>query len=207
MPASTRAVIAIHGLSRNADDYWGYAAAGLEGVSGVLLVAPQFAASDDDPASDQLYWSELRLVPGRPSPKREGRPWSISSFDVLDELVASLRRTFVEPAHGGRHRAQRGGQMTQRYAAASDDPAALRGHEPRLIPLPEPRASDGERLASPTPDPPAGYDDYKYGLQALKTRRTSQRSARTSCGASYEAARVTYLLGERDTDPEDPDLD
>ena len=89
----TRAVLAIHGISRNADDYWDYAAAGLGDAGGILLVAPHFAAREDDPAADQLYWSSSGWSQGNLS-EPEGRPWRISSFEVLDKLIANLRAPF-----------------------------------------------------------------------------------------------------------------
>jgi len=203
----TRAVIAIHGLSRNANDYWGYAAAGLEGVNGVLLVAPQFAESDDDPASDQLYWANSDWSQGDQS-EGDGRPWSMSSFGVLDELVASLRATFVNLRTVVVTGHSAGGQMTQRYAAASGDPGLrfVAMNPGSYLYLSPERPAAGGGFAVPK-DPPADYDDYKYGLQDLKDTPYVAAVGAEALRGHYEAARVTYLLGALDTDKEDPDLD
>ena len=142
----TRAVIAIHGTSGGAADYWDYAAAGLKDVSGVLLVAPKFAIATEAPAASQLYWPTAGEWSKGGLSSAAGRPW-------MPQLVRRPRRDgraparhVREPAHRGRHRPQR--RRPVRAALRRRERRrrpALRGHEPGLVSVPQPREADGRR--------------------------------------------------------------
>jgi pimeloyl-ACP methyl ester carboxylesterase len=203
----TRAVVVLHGLSRNVEGYWDSAAAGLKGAPGVLLVAPLFATSSDSPATTQLYWTSSGWPKGNLS-ESSGRPWRISSYGVLDEMIARLRSTFgslrtvVVIGHSA------GGQFVQRYAAASAD-AGLRFvvMNPGSYLYVSPERPDGNGgFAVPAPAP-RGYDDYKYGLQNMSNTSYMASIGAAALRSRYQAAHVRYLLGELDTNPDDPDLD
>ena len=203
----TRAVIAIHGIGRNADGYWDYAAAGLKGVSGVLLVAPQFATADDNPAKTQLHWAGSGWSEGSLS-ESSGRPWRISSYGVVDEMVKRLRARFVNLRSVAIVGHSAGGQMTQRYASTSTDPNlhfVVMNPGSYLYLSPErPDGSGGFVAPDPAPD---GYDDYKYGLRNLGGTPYMAAIGATTLRSRYAAAHVRYLLGALDTDSHDPDLD
>jgi hypothetical protein len=115
----TAAVIVVHGLSRNADDYFNYLMSSLRNErreEETLLLAPYFKnAAAATPG--ELYWSN--------SGWREGQgataPANISSFSVLDEILAILGdpsqfpvlETVVIAGHSS------GALYAQTYAAAS----------------------------------------------------------------------------------------
>ncbi|MGE3858239.1 MAG: hypothetical protein AB7G21_14895, partial [Dehalococcoidia bacterium] len=115
--AVTHAVLVVHGTNRNAVDYFDYADAAVP--SSVLVVAPRFQTSDDSPEKNELYWTSSEWKQGGQS--TGSRPWEMSSFTVVDELLRSMRATFpnldtiVVAGHSG------GGQFVQRYAATNRD--------------------------------------------------------------------------------------
>ena len=65
----TRAIIHVHGASRNADDYFCWIFQSLEieygvgGNPGVFIIAPNFLEIVDDPTPLELYWSTSRAAP------------------------------------------------------------------------------------------------------------------------------------------------
>lgn len=203
----TRAVIAIHGISRNADGYWNYAAAGLKGVSGTLLIAPKFTTASDSPTETQLYWASSGWSRGNLSESGD-RPWRISSYGVVDEMVARLRARFVNLRSVVIVGHSAGGQLTQRYASASDDPSLrfVVMNPGSYLYLSSERPDGAGGFAVPEPAP-AAYDNYKYGLQNLGGTPYMAAIGASTLRSRYEAAHVRYLLGALDTDPDDPHLD
>jgi hypothetical protein len=222
-----RLVVVIHGDQREACSYASSVvkAADLAGqLADTLVVAPHFVSDGDvaaDPslAVDTLYWSSGGWKSGAqslvsPSP----RPWSISSFDVVDTLVQAL----LTPQHlpsvtqlviAG-HSA--GGQFVNRYAAGTASPSGDPAGVARRYVVANPSSYlywNGNRQLGGTWRPLTaaekavcpGFDDYKYGLQ----RRTGYMAGVdvATLRSRYAASRVTYLLGDQDTDPADDSLD
>lgn len=119
----TTGVIAIHGNSRDAYNYFCYStfAASLAGTTNSsYIVAPHFyVASDTVPISNAFFWvSNSSWKEGGRSDQKTSR---ISSFDILDDMVAAF---FDKTKFPGvtevlvvGHSA--GGQTVQRYAYAS----------------------------------------------------------------------------------------
>lgn len=220
-----RAVILLHGRLRNADAYFGFAqraraAAGLDAES-TLLIVPQFlAAADVDahraPAST-LRWEWTGWMGG----DEALAPARISSFAVLDTLFDVLADRAMFPAlrevvvagHSG------GAQVAHRYAvvARGEAPLAGRGIAVRyVIANPSsyvyfdtlrPDADGGFSPYDPTCCP--GFNDWKYGLDALPAYALDNPAARSERGfeRAYLARDVTLLLGDADSDPEHPALD
>jgi predicted esterase len=202
----TRAVIVIHGLGRNADGYFDYAAASISDMPGVLLVAPLFATVDDNLEPTQLYWSSSGWSSGNLSASTD-RPWRISSFGVIDELTARLHETFsnLESVVIIGHSA--GGQFVNRYAAASTDTSlrfVVMNPSSYLYLSPE-RPSPSGKFKVPA-NAPAGYDDYKYGLKDLAATSYMNKIGAVALREHYRNAQVDYLLGEEDVRTDD-DLD
>ena len=112
----TRAVIVIHGWSRNADDYYNSVMQAKGIFPGVgddtVVIAPRFQSEDDSPAEDELYWSKGGWSRGDNS--LDGAQFS--SFSVADGLLESISSRFpnvldiVIAGHGA------GAQFVQRYA-------------------------------------------------------------------------------------------
>jgi len=121
-PRVTRALVMIHGASRNADHYFetstaaGFLAGALDNT---IIIAPRYAAGNDTVAQNEIKWPE------------GGNSWraggfsptvtTISSFDLVDEIVRRLanKRTFpnltkiVIAGHSA------GGQFATRYEMAN----------------------------------------------------------------------------------------
>ena len=226
--AVTRAIVVVHGDSRNAPDHLGYVktAASLAGVTDALIVAPQFVIADDLSTTalrgSTLYWTSSGWKEGNTSTASPyARPWSISSYAALDVLLAMIGNPAVFPnlheivvvGHSA------GGQLADRYAASTRQPAALApsGIVVRYI-VANPSSYlyfDQNRLHAATGlfaplssaerQSCSSYDTYKYGLNGLNNY-TSAVGA-TTLTAQYGQRRVRYLLGALDTDPADSSLD
>ncbi len=152
--AISRAVVVIHGSSRNADDYYSYVrnSAAAIGVAGnTLVVAPQYLYEEDinafktasQPLSDLLYWDGgWREGENSRDTAKNDRPATISSFAAADQIIDRLAnrnyfpnlQNIVVAGHSA------GGQFTNRFVAASGaEPcggySSLRAHEPLLLAL------------------------------------------------------------------------
>ncbi|WP_322101589.1 alpha/beta hydrolase [Paraburkholderia sp. J41] len=224
-PEVTRAVILLHGRLRNADAYFQLAhrarANAGEAAANTLLVVPQFLASDDVAAhrlpQSTLRWDWTSWMGGDDALA----PAPLSSFDVLDALLAALadRRPFpslrevVVAGHSG------GAQVAHRYAvlARGEAPLAARG-----VTLSYVIANPSSYVYFDTQRPDAhggfapfdesacpGFNRWKYGLDALPAYARTPGAALTpdALEAAYVRRDVTLLLGERDCDPEHPALD
>ncbi len=224
-PGVDVAVILLHGRLRNADAYYRFAqraraAAGRDSGNTLLLV-PQFLAQADVEAhrlpASTLCWDWTGWMGGGDALA----PAALSSFTVLDALLARLADTAAFPAlrrvvvagHSG------GGQVVQRYAVLARGEAALveRGVALRYV-IANPSSyvyfdglrPDGEGGFAPFDAARcAGFNDWKYGLDALPAYASEQPAA-AEPGAferAYLRRDVTLLLGERDCDPQHPALD
>jgi hypothetical protein len=196
-------VVAIHGDSRNADDYGRYTvdAAALAGKSATaVVVAPWFAAAADSPRSNQLYWTSDGWKQGDDS-VATGRAWTMSSFAVLDAMVTQAHRAFPNAkitvtGHSA------GGQLVQRYVAFAGQTYVTRylPMNPGTYLYFDPMRWSGSTRRALTASEQKSctrWNNYKYGL----ARRTGLAATRTDtqARAAYAAAPVSYLLGELDT--------
>jgi pimeloyl-ACP methyl ester carboxylesterase len=217
LPDVTRAVLVIHGRLRNADVYWrsaeAAAAAAGPAASTTVMIVPQFLADIDIPARnlspDTLHWSLDGWMGGEPA----HGPAALSSFDALDAIVARLSdktrfpnlKEIVVAGHSG------GAQVVQRYAVlnrAAPAGVALRyvvanpssyAYFDTLRP-----AVEGGFAPFPAVECP-GFNDWKYGLQDLPPYPAGVAAG--GLETRYVARRVTYLLGQADTNPNHPALD
>jgi pimeloyl-ACP methyl ester carboxylesterase len=214
-PDITRAVIIVHGLQRNADNYFAaglraQAAAG-EAGRGTLIIAPQFLTQVDIDAHqlppDTLRWSGGGWESGAPA----RGPTPTSSFDALDTILARLADRTLFPnlavvvlaGHSG------GGQVVQRYAIATRGEAALKraGIATRYVVA---NPSSYAYFSEDRPVPAAAAscprtNDWKYGMARRPPYLANRAPAELE--ASYVARQVIYLLGTRDIDPNHRELD
>ena len=224
----TRVIVVVHGDSRNAPDHLRYvtSAASLAGVSDALVVAPQFLVAEDlstaSLRSSALYWTSSGWKQGdKSSTTAYWRPWSLSSFAVLDTLLATVGNRAVFPnlrevvvvGHSA------GGQLADRYAAGTAQPTSLGafGIAVRFIVANpssylyvdanrfHPATSQFTALTTAERQACAGYDSYKYGLSGLNAYTGAVGAA--TLKSRYGARPFTYLLGALDTDPADASLD
>ena len=219
-PAIRRAVIMIHGRLRNADAYFQLAgqardAAGDAGRD-TVLIAPQFLAAADVAAHrlppDTLHWDWTGWMGGDAALG----PAPLSSFDVLDAMLAALARrerfsaleAIVVAGHSG------GGQVVQRYAAVARGGDALQDPGMRYV-VANPSSYVYFDRQRPTPQggfAPCdaarcpGFNDWKYGLERLPAYARQAASAQ-ALEEAYVRRDVTVLLGSADCDPAHPALD
>jgi len=136
--AITHAVIVIHGLGRDANNYYrhGLAAGFLAGaLERTLVIAPHFASNDGNTCRDALVHGETNWVCRGPAIWRNGggavAQQDFTTFDVMDALLQRLARresfpnlkTVVLAGHSA------GGQYVARYAMSN------RVHEKLPFPL------------------------------------------------------------------------
>jgi len=218
-------VVAMHGSERNACDYAGYAvdsASAAGTLESTLVVAPMFAASDDlsDEDASTLYWTdssdgwrsgEASLTDPLP------RPWTISSFAAMDELMATVDDTAKFPNLSrvvvAGHSA--GGQVVNRYSLGTPGPNgedAVEVHYVVMNPssyvyLGAARFTD-RGFGIPSADQVAqcpNYNRYKYGMEGRNDYMSSLDAE--AMIQRFVSRDVVYLLGESDTDPEDSSMD
>ncbi|MCY0389671.1 hypothetical protein OVY01_21220 [Robbsia sp. Bb-Pol-6] len=213
----TRIVIVLHGRLRDADAYLASAQRALDAAGpcadGTLLLVPQFLASADIAAhgltADVLHWEWTAWMGGDDA----RGPTSLSSFDVLDALLARC----LEP---GRHPALReivvaghsgGAQVAHRYAIVGRAAAACRaqGLAVRYV-IANPSSYVYFDAFRPFPagrggDACPGVDDWKYGVR--RPPRYAARADFTVLARAYAQSDVTYLLGGNDDDPAHQALD
>ena len=118
----TRALILIHGASRNADHYFetataaGFLAGALENT---IIVAPHIIATPDKPQTNEVLWPS-NGINWRGGGFATSDP-TITSFDFIDELVKKLadKKTFPSLATIVIAGHSAGGQVVTRYAMAN----------------------------------------------------------------------------------------
>jgi pimeloyl-ACP methyl ester carboxylesterase len=204
-PAITHALVVVHGSGRDpVATFTGMMAASAKvGVGDhTLVVAPWFKAREDHPGEDEPSWTSDGWKQG------DGalRPAGLSSFAVLDEIVAMLADKARFPnlnwitlvGHSA------GGQFMQRYAAFGREPSQVRGAAVNFVTAnpssfvyfgPQRPGSGGFSVPAAPRCPK--YDDYKYGL----ANRTGYVAALTGAQAFalYTSRRVTIINGGDDT--------
>lgn len=220
-PEVERAVVVVHGTLRNADVYFAGMMAARRKAGDVgsrsLVVAPQLLSRVDLEKHDLLasrlaYWSLDGWKAGETS---ETLP-KISSFAALDRVLAHLAdrslypglRSVVVAGHSA------GGQIGHRYAVlgGADERLAKAGialthivanPSAYLYLTPERPGVDGS-FSVPQEASCPDYDRYKYGLRDLPGHFDVDLAG---LKARYASRRVAFLLGEKDNDPNHPQLD
>ena len=221
----TRAIIVIHGTGRNAGGYFDsiFDAAEDENVlSETLILSPHFLVKNDAISKNSLYWDDNSewKVGDKSSRALKKR---VSSFEAVDKLVEKLNDKsqfpFLKEIVIAGHSA--GGQFVNRYAAGNKldssknipmryivaNPSSYMYFNPgRIVGGKYVEYSRGLwvnpnlfKLAC------SNYNNYRYGLE----NKNSYMSLVSDFNLrrQYESRKVTYLLGEQDTDLFDEDLD
>jgi pimeloyl-ACP methyl ester carboxylesterase len=182
----THAIIAIHGSTLNASDYFDLAAEIAHGETGTIILAPNFLESATDP--DVLYWS-TGWRQGNLSATEAG-PFRISSYAAMDRLISTLRSSFVNLSRIVLFGHSAGGQYVARYAAtqtATDLKFIANGSSSYLW-------MDDSR-----PDPQGSTDnDYKYGLDNLSVTGYMDSIGATALRSRFETANCVFLCGSAD---------
>jgi hypothetical protein len=173
--APARAVVVVHGTGRNASGYYQrmmQAARAAGAAEHVMVVAPWFKADEDDkPKAGEAVWQNDAWKKGYAAE----RPAGLSSFTVMDDLVASLADSgrFPNMKHITITGHSAGGQFTQRYAAFGKAPAqidwvgynfAVMNPSSYVYFDNERPNADGSSFALPGGSTCPDYSEYKYGL-------------------------------------------
>jgi pimeloyl-ACP methyl ester carboxylesterase len=203
---ATRALIVIHGLLRNADEYerTGEAVLAAAQAAGVntLLITPQFLAQIDVTAhglpAGTLRWTPQTWNDGYPA----AGPAPLSAYSALDAILLRLAdrtrfpalREIVVAGHSA------GGQMVQRYAVVGRAPDAVTsGPVAVRFVVANPSSYlyfDGERphgdgFAPYDAAACPSYDHWKYGPDGPPPYVSGSI---TDLEGRYVARNVTYLL-------------
>lgn len=219
----TRALVVVHGNNRNADDYFGYVerageiAGDKSAATGVF--APQFLVESDierfSMTSDMLYWSG-GWKQGHKSldTASNPRPQRVSSFGVVDRLIAEIVSTHGNVATITIAGHSAGGQFVNRYASGSGIQETFPALKFRFVVanpssylyFSDERVVPGSVTEFRTPETNCKtYNDYKYGLVDLNSymRAAGERTL----APRYAASKVVYLYGELDNNPSSSSLD
>lgn len=223
-----RAVIMVHGRLRDADKYFDlsmHAAKSSNALSDTLIIAPQILTTADsarhDLAPNVARWKSEAWLGGDVGKA----PFAVSSFEVLDGIVALLsdRTRFpnleriVIAAHSG------GAQFVQRYAVVgrADQVITAAGLQPNVdgadvsvgnhnvmrvrYVVANPSSYVYFDATRPRPvDKCADYDHWRYGLiDPVAYVRGDNKALEQR----YLTRRVIYLSGGNDVDPNHSALD
>ncbi len=232
-------LIVIHGLNRNGDDYFqtgvNLLALGPGADADTLLIAPKFPAVIDRGFDRMPAWNHGRWSAGEVSVKAARRPAPVSSFEVLDDLLARVadprRLPLLQDVVIAGHSA--GAQLVQRYAVFNSvDERLVRSGVKMHYVVANPSSyvyftkdrpkDDGNGYAPFNAGLCPEFNAYKYGLEHLPAGLPVGGLGSGPAGGAalvvppQEAARlarryagrsVTYLLGGDDTNPEHRLLD
>lgn len=216
-----RLVVVIHGVLRNADEYFPHMLTAVEQAGALkttLVIAPQFLVAEDiarfDLPAEIPYWGGetgegWKKGDDSISTSEHPRSATISAFEVVDQMVQQVANSgnfpnlanIIVAGHSA------GGQYVNRYAAGSRVGQELPDgiHLRFIVANPstfvyfngERRAGDPtNQFAIPLQADP-DYDDYKYGLQNLNHYMAARGA--DWIRQNYPQKDVVYLLGGEDT--------
>ena len=208
-----RAVIVIHGMNRNADDYYNsiYSIAANNGLlSETIIIAPQFLITLDlnywELDSSIVFWSGTTpwLSGGQSnSTSNHPRDYEISSFTIMDSLISHILYVFPNLQDITLVGNSAGGQYVNRYAAGSGQNA--QGKIDYIISAPSSYLYFDENryteyqfpLFWGIPEDCGGYNEYKYGLENLNDYMSIMGT--DSIRQRYSRRKIKYLIGTNDT--------
>jgi hypothetical protein len=220
LSAIERVVFVFHGLQRDGDAYF-EAANTLAGRAHVdaartLIIAPNFFDGEDQRRRDDLQDLPLWKGTGWMEGDAAVVGPTVSSFQVIDDLIARLAdparlpalRRIVIAGHSG------GGQLVDRYAALNhaDQRLKARGIEVAYV-IANPSSylyftadrPEGDGFAPYSTALCPNYDHYRYGMQDLVPYAGGVTGM--AAFAAFAGRDVTFLWGTDDTDPRHPALD
>jgi len=213
-----QAIIIIHGTNRNADSYFNtihnIVKQKNKKADSTIIIAPHFLIEEDIKekrlSKNYLFWTYGGWKSGSNS-KNEG--YKISTFSIADSILYKLKANFPElkliviAGHSA------GGQFVNRYAACSPTFEKM-GIKIRCI-VANPSSYlyfNNERVQSGTTNkfevPKTKcktYNDYKFGLDNLYSY--PQNTGKEKIIEQFGKREVICLLGNKDTDREDDNLD
>ncbi len=207
------AIIVVHGLDRDDESAFARitAAARASGKGPVTLVlAPRFKTAEDQPGADEHVWSTDGWASGDLSQDGKDPAVRLSSFAIVDRLVAELSdatrfpalRRVVLVGHSA------GGQFANRYAAVG---RLGEGAEPNgrleyrfvianpssYLYLDERRPVPGSDRFEPPRQPPPGYNAWRHGLE--RRNAYANRLSVDEIRGNMFGLTAYYLVGTADS--------
>lgn len=215
-----RAVVLVHGVKRNADDYFQSGQRLLENAGltadNTLLLAPNFLNDMDTRAGDDMpLWPRDKWMHGTQS---NGERSGIYAFAVLDDLLGYLgdRQRFPQMKEVVMIGHSAGGQLMQRYTVMghADQALASKGIAVRYVVsspssyvyLEDSRLQDDAFKPVVTIMCPS-YSRYRYGLVKAPAYLARQGLNDEQLFRRYAARDVTYMVGALDKNPRDRVMD
>jgi hypothetical protein len=201
-PNIERAIIFIHGVARNADEYFKDVidASALEKLENkTLILVPHFKIDSDTKESDELYWTDSWKF-GDKSAKN-----GMSSYEVIDRIIENIwlkghfpnLRKIIVVGHSA------GGQFVARYAAGSPVVDRFSIQVSYVIANPSAylyfndKRTDGNK-GFITPDNSCpDFNVYPYGVEQMNSYMGHVSTYELS--NRFNHRNVTLLLGEADT--------
>lgn len=205
---SSRAIILVHGVLRNADEYFATGRAVLQqsGEKHTLVIAPQFVEAEDlkghNVPSNTLRWDS-----DWPGGSDATAPAPISTYAVFDAILQRLAdrsrfpalREVVIVGHSA------GGQIVQRYAVVGRGPLAVASRVNVHLIVANPSSYLYFDDYRPYPQSNcSAFNKWRYGLSGAPSYVSGTAAM---LERQYVARHVTYLLGTADTDAREWDLD
>ena len=208
-----KAVIVIHGANRNADDYYNSIynnASDLGVLSETIIIAPQFLITADlshwQPSTEYAFWSSTTPWSSgglSNSTSEHPRDYEISSYTVMDSLIAHLLTSYPNIQDIALVGNSAGGQFVNRYAAGSDQEA--QGKIRYIVSAPSSYLYMDEYRYNEylfpinweLPENCGEYNDYKYGLDDLNHYMSMMGI--DSIRDRYSRRKIKYLIGSIDT--------
>ncbi|MCB9232366.1 MAG: T9SS type A sorting domain-containing protein [Bacteroidia bacterium] len=232
-PEVNRVVILIHGTTRTATDQYVYISDAAQMVPGAadscLLLVPQFLTEDDisgaGVGADFPFWDNgsRGWKTGYPSDSTAAHPRSlrVSSYALIDTLIQRVLancpnlRTVVVAGHSG------GGQFVNRYSCANpmeglQTPGVafryvVANPSTYLYFTPErPVGRKGLDFAIPKPkiqEKCPHWDRYKFGISDFRGCSYVESQGGPALESRFPLREMVFLLGEKDKNPNDEDLD
>jgi pimeloyl-ACP methyl ester carboxylesterase len=202
-----RALVMVHGASRDADNYFrtSLAAAFLAGaLEDTIVVAPRFASNNGQGCKDKLAENELNWSCNGNSWRSGGaaaEDKALTSFDLMDDILKQLANKQVFPnlkeivvaGHSA------GGQFVTRYEMANLVHDKLGVRVTYVVSNPSSYAYLDSSRPVRGSIKCANYDDWPYGLKNLGGYTNRLTAAQMK--KQIVARPVTYLLGEIDILP------
>lgn len=207
--SATHAVIVVHGVLRNADEYFatGQLMLAKARAAHTLLVAPQFVEESDlqghNVPKRTLYWSGEW-----PGGSAAIAPAPVSSYAVFDAMLVRLsdRKRFPKMREVTIIGHSAGGQIVQRYAVVGRGPSLLANSRVKVH-LIVANPSSYLYLTNDRPFPNPNCSDFAQWRYGLAGAPPYVQGTSAQLEARYVTRDVTYLLGTGDTNAREWDLD
>jgi hypothetical protein len=231
----TRAIIVIHGIDRNGDDYYKSIVNAAKSavrpdrprkvnpLDYTIVISPVFMNKQDikdhSLNSKYPYWDSVWKFGGLSSNESSHpRDIRVSSFEVVDFIIETLTKNFPNLKHILITGHSAGGQFTNRYMAIGtgikkleeEGKIAVEGlvmNPSTYLYMDNKRYDPNTQKFIVQGSDYAGYNNYYFGLEELDYQYLKNAGATAEkIRNQYKSRKVYYLLGANDNDPNSESL-